>query len=837
MARKKNRESAAGQPPLSRGQEVFSQCRHVLENWFLKICLPGFLIHKKYALFQHLRQGDRSALELISRLEEIRQKQLVCDYEHIKHLCRLLDQMVEGLVDAIIAFNPLKYSLLRNYCRKYAFYASLALTEEPPPSEPPYVLPMNAQLSEVLAGGKAAALSALCSEREFGVPPGLVVTTRAFSLLLERNALFPFIEQELSRLGPDNSEELQQVSLRIQSGLLDAEAPAALEEEVWRGMEELGMEQSALALRSSAVGEDLQASFAGQFESRLDVAPRDWFQVYKQVLASKYSPHALYYRMSRGFSDLMTPMAVIIMPTIRARVSGILYTRDQNEPDKASTYMVSGSGQSLAGGAAGQGLASFDIRREELCDLNNSGLLSLETISALFHLGQKLEAISKTPQDVEWLVDEQERIHIVQSRPLRISSVKPGAEDSYPEDAVLARGQWVSSGRASGRIYKPGRIPSVSEIPDQAILVTGELPPELTLALHKVRAVIAEYGSPACHFASVAREYGIPVICGVGGAESIAAGKTVSIDSDVGVVLSGALFTSESPQPGSREPDSPVFAKLSEALRFISPLSLQDPDAADFSIRSCKSLHDIVRYVHEAAVREMFFLVGRRGLDSYGAKRLISGLPLVMHVLDVHKGIAPAGKSGKAVELKHIQSRPMQELFAGLASPAVQWNENILHYDWDAYAKSTASFVNVEKSTMFSSYAILDSEYVHALLRFGYHFAVLDAVQGSVAEQNYIHFSFKGGGGNTEQRVYRTELIRIVLEHFQFVVDIHADLLEAFFDRRSRTDTGINLARLGIVLGKTVLLDMRLSSEQQVRSLAETIIGEAYDFFPVQKIT
>ncbi|HMA67115.1 MAG TPA: PEP/pyruvate-binding domain-containing protein, partial [Desulfosalsimonadaceae bacterium] len=199
-------ESAAGQAPITRGQAIFSQCRHVVENWFLKICLPGFLIRKKYALFQRLRQGDRSALELISRLEEIRQKQLVCDPEHIRYLCRLLEQTAEELVDAIIAFNPLKYGLLRNYCRKYAFYAALAMSEEPPDREPPYVLPMNAPQPEALVGGKAAALSAMGSEQEFAVPPGLVVTTRAFSLLLERNGLFPFIEQELSRLGPDNSE-------------------------------------------------------------------------------------------------------------------------------------------------------------------------------------------------------------------------------------------------------------------------------------------------------------------------------------------------------------------------------------------------------------------------------------------------------------------------------------------------------------------------------------------------------------------------------------------------------------------------------------------------------
>jgi pyruvate,water dikinase len=206
-----------------------------------------------------------------------------------------------------------------------------------------------------------------------------------------------------------------------------------------------------------------------------------------------------------------------------------------------------------------------------------------------------------------------------------------------------------------------------------------------------------------------------------------------------------------------------------------------------------------------------------------------------MHVLDVNSGLSAEGRSGKTVHLEHIRSQPMRKLFEGLASPAVEWNENILHYDWDAYAKSSGAFVDVEKSTMFSSYAIVDMEYLHALLRFGYHFAVLDTVLGLEAEQNYIHFSFKGGGGNEEQRYFRLQLISRILTHFHFNVKITADLLEAAFDRRPRTDTGANLYRLGIVLGKTVLLDMRLKNEADVRSLAESIIQEVYGFFTVQE--
>lgn len=832
---KKIRESAAGQLPLTRWQHINSQIKHILENRFYSIFLPGLLIRKKYEAFQRLKDGDRNALELISALEEIRQKNLVCDIEYIKYLFRLLDREIQNLVESLIAFSPLKYSLLRNYHRKYSFYADLALMEDEPNTAPPYVLRLDSGLCEDLAGGKGAGLSSLLGAYDFPVPPGLIITTRAFYLLLEKNRLLPIIKQELSGLGPENHEDLQNIGQSIKIRILEAEMPHELQHEVMEGLKQLGIEHTPLALRSSARGEDLQASFAGQFQSFLNVAPEKWFKSYKKVIASKYSPHTLYYRMSQGFSDFMTPMAVLIMPSIQAKISGILYTREQNRPEQASTYMVSGSGEKLAAGAEYQTRADFDKKNRKIQSPGTDIGLPMETLSRVFNLGEKLEELFGTPQDVEWLVDEKDQVYIIQSRPLRMSEsngLLP--QQDYQNSAILAQGQWASSGRASGSVYKLKDLKFIPEIPEGSMLITRELPPDLTLVLNKVRGVIAEKGSPACHFASVARESGVPVICNVSGAMNLENNQAVSIDADHGLVLSGSLFSGENNREKSGEPDTPVMEKLDAALKFISPLSLKDPNAENFSIEYCRSLHDIVRYVHEAGVREMFSLVGRRGLTSYGAKRLESGIPLVIHVLDVHKGLALEGKSGKTVGLEHIRSRPMQQLFSGLSSPSVQWNKDILHFDWDSYDKASAAVLDAGKSILYSSYAILDKQYLHALLRLGYHFVVIDTLAGPREEQNYIHFSFKGGGGNQEQRFWRIGLVRNILSKLGFTAHITADLLEAYFDRRSVEDTEANLARLGVVIGMTTLLDMKLHDPSQVNSLTEQIAKEINDFLPFQ---
>ena len=839
MKLRRPRETAAGLEPLSPGQRTLAGARHMLENWAYQLFLPARLIQKKYSAFEHLRTRDVRALELISRLEEIRHRNLACDIEYIKDLFLRLNSEIRELTASLSAFHPVRYALLDNYRRKYAFYARLALVEENPPTDPPYAQSLQEHHSEELAGGKGATLSYIRSQLHLPTPRGLVITTRAFGRFLQDNNLREWINNQLARLGPEAEQEYSVVSRNIQAQIMQAEVPYDITQAVRAVLQAEDLESASLAVRSSAVAEDRQASFAGQYESLLHVPARDWVQAYKSVLASKYTSHALYYRVRQGYTDQQTPMAVIIMPMLEPAVSGILYTRRADEPTCMDTYMVRGSGQELAAGSNYQAWTALRAKGpswEE--ESSGEDLLDANTLDRLYQAGQTLDQTFDSAQDVEWVLDTTGQLFIVQSRPLHFYAPQVTPASQKNTAPVLGQGQWVSSGRVSGTVHWLQNDKEWFEIPPGCILVVKALPPELTPVLDQAGAVLAEQGSPACHFASVAREAHIPVLCNVSGLQDLAQGAPISVDADQGLVLAGTIFEGPSKEPSqssqSSTPTSEVQSRLERALPFLAALHLRDPDADNFSIQGCKSLHDIVRFGHESGVREMFALVGRRGLNRFGAKRLESGLPLVLHVLDVGQGLAPEAQGSKVVGVNQIQSRPLLGLWAGLSAPAVQWDPNILHYDWDAYYKSTSNFTAVEKSTQFSSYAILARDYVHAMLRFGYHFAVVDAVVCTNVEHNYLQFSFKGGGGNDVQRQHRLQIISSILEDFGFRSRLRADMLEAWFERQDQDACYRNLQVLGFVLGKTVLLDMRLETLHEVNRLSAVILDEINDFLSVQ---
>ena len=187
-----------------------------------------------------------------------------------------------------------------------------------------------------MAGAKATNLALIQKFLGAPVPPGFVITARATHLFFQETGLAGPVGERLARLSPEAPELLDEASRAIRDLVLEAEVPAALAAEILQAYQDLEAKTHPnvrLAMRSSAVGEDSEASFAGQYETVLNVTADNLLAAYKKVLASKYSPRAIAYRLRYGLEDWDTLMCVAGIMMVEARASGVLYTVDPARPD------------------------------------------------------------------------------------------------------------------------------------------------------------------------------------------------------------------------------------------------------------------------------------------------------------------------------------------------------------------------------------------------------------------------------------------------------------------------------------------------------------------------
>ena len=87
------------------------------------------------------------------------------------------------------------------------------------------------------------------------------------------------------------------------------------------------------AVRSSALGEDSQISYAGQYATVLNVPSSQMAWGYKQVVASLFSPQVMAYRQEKRVEQKEMAMAVGCTSMISPLVSGVTYTADPTRPE------------------------------------------------------------------------------------------------------------------------------------------------------------------------------------------------------------------------------------------------------------------------------------------------------------------------------------------------------------------------------------------------------------------------------------------------------------------------------------------------------------------------
>jgi phosphohistidine swiveling domain-containing protein len=180
----------------------------------------------------------------------------------------------------------------------------------------------------------------------------------------------------------------------------------------------LGAER--VAVRSSATEEDGEHhSFAGQFDTVLNVKPDEVEAAIAKVRSSATSPRVQAYRNSKE----SVPIAVIVQAMIPATHAGVMFTTDPD--DVTESHLVieasAGLGERVVSGSVTPD--RYTLKKNEPVQ-SQTGCLSDNQLSQLLALATKVEAACGAPQDVEFSFENDHQLWLLQHRPITTITAK-----------------------------------------------------------------------------------------------------------------------------------------------------------------------------------------------------------------------------------------------------------------------------------------------------------------------------------------------------------------------------------------------------------------------------
>ena len=464
--------------------------------------------------------------------------------------------------------------------------------------------------------------------------------------------------------------------------------------------------------------------------------------------------------------------------------------------------------------------------------------LSPAQIKVLAGYGVRLEEHYHCPQDVEWALDQDGRILVLQSRPLVFQA--PTGQDlqsippvtGYP--ILLEGGAAAFPGVGCGPAFPVHRDEDLLAFPDGAVLVAKHSSPKFVMVMPKAQAIVTDSGSISGHMASLSREFSLPTLLDTKMAtQTIAPGQIVTVDAYACRVYEGRVPELLDLQPAreSHLKDTPVYETLKQVAEFILPLRLVNPRSPEFAPEFCRSLHDLSRLVHEFSYTEMFKISDLVSAGEGYALKLDAPIPLDLYLIDLGGGLAGVDPRAHKVTPGQVASAPLQALLRGMLHEDVRGREPRpiqLGGLLSVMREQMLAAPGTEERFGERSYAIVSDKYLNFSSRVGYHYSVLDAYCGATVNKNYITFSFKGGAADDVRRSRRVRAIAIVLMGLDFAVEVKGDRVDARLQKYDSPVIQEKLDLIGRLLIFTRQMDMLMTSEAGVEAVAKNFLAGNY---------
>ncbi len=836
------------------------------------------------ARFNHFRlliQANTRAHELMAQMEEALRGFHPYGMHYVRALCTRLSTSIFQMIRHL---NELDHGLYEQLFVEFDVIQNKIL----PHIEPKQHLKKGALILNLcnvgrdqadLCGPKMAMLGEAGNKLGLKIPAGFVVTTESYYRFMKKNGLEEEIDRLIQAADADSREAMFQVSSTVMQLIIGSRFPDELAIAILKAYDLLSEAQGfevKLAVRSSALGEDIEgATFAGQYRSLLNVDRSSLLGACKEVMASKYSMQAMAYRTNRGIKDEDVAMSVGCMVMVKAHASGVAYSRSpvNIRDENVSIYSVWGLPKAVVDGAAqtdefkvssaspmqlvsryiadktekyvcceGEGICRIELQDSQ----QNEPSLTDEQAVLVAVQAVRLEHYFGSAQDVEWAMTQEGQFYLLQCRPLmQIDQEQVAAlQNSALPQSYLSGGRTASPGVGIGLIFQVCKNADSLVFPDGAVMVLKQALPSRAALLDRCSAVITEQGGIAGHLANVAREFGVPALFGVKNAlESLKNGQLVTVDADGRAIYKGqveALLT-EKPKPRLMQ-GSPVQTTLKNIAQYITHLNLTDPDALKFKPAHCKTLHDIMRFCHEMAVREMFEFGTKEEFAQAASRQLIvNNVPKQFWLLNLDDGIDPEGESraDNCVLLEHVNSMPMLALWEGMQ--AVPWEgpppvhaQGLMSVMFEATVNPD---LNPTAPSHFSqkNYFLISKNYCSLQSRFGFHFCGAEALLSDRTTENYASFQFKGGAANLERRILRAKFVGQILEEFDFRVRVREDNMFARLEGLDRASMEHHLKILGYLITHTRQLDMIMSNGFEVEKRRKRFFKD-FKLFEVESL-